>query len=115
MLVKDIEFDPLDKFQHIPPAMLANMIGFLPEWAANANLEHLSLREAMELQYGFGPLHPFSADSTIDTQGIMRYPGDPDMYPLLRLTRGDEQMYIYQYGIVAFIGPDQSTFITRMD
>ena len=40
---------------------------------------------------------------------------DPDLYPLAKIERGDETFYQYQYGLVAIVQKDGSSFCTRMD
>lgn len=107
-------FDPLGAYANVSPYTLQDLAGFLPGWAANPDYMDKPIREAMDIQYDFG-LHQFDPDkSSVDERGVYRYPGDPDMSPVLKITRGDEVMYVYEYGIVAFVN-DAETFVTRMD
>jgi hypothetical protein len=75
---------------------------------------HLPLKEALETQYGFGPLTEIKG-ATVDQDGVMSYPGDPDLYPLVEITRNDETFYMYQHAIVSIVSSNGNRFVTRMD
>lgn len=106
--------DPTNNFLRTPNEDLLEACGFIPHWVVSPEFQELPLQEALEIQYGFGSLIEMTG-SKINENGVMSYPGDPDLYPLIRINRGDEIFYQYQYGIVAFINKDKDVFITRMD
>jgi len=108
-----VTFDPLNKY---PPDMnLLEACGFLPEWVINPEYHHLPLREAMEVQYGLGPLHEIRGVTITGTYAYQSQ-GDPPLFPLVIITRGDEVFVEYPYGLVAFTTPTtNSAFVTRMD
>ena len=106
-------FDPLKKFQKHICSELLEACGLLPHWVVNPEFSHIPLKEAMETQYGFPMIE--MEKSTISETGVMRYPEDPDMYPMIKIVRGDETFYQYDYGVVAFVQNDGSSYVTRMD
>jgi hypothetical protein len=106
--------DPHNQYTHVPDEILGDMVGTLPSWAGNPEFMHLDLHEAMEAQYGFGPLRHFDG-SSIAEDGLYSYPEDPDMHPIFELHRKDEILYIYEYAIVAFVDKNGKAFVTRMD
>lgn len=105
--------DPLSKYRECYHTDILNIAGFLPGWALNQDFFHLPVKQAMEEQYGFGTLSEIK-DATVDDMGVMRYPGDPAQYPMFKIVRGEEVVYQYQYGMIAFVSPTE-TFVTRMD
>jgi len=110
--------DPNDKFPDALPAKLLNACGFITQWVVSyfEGEQLLSLKEHLELAYGFGPLHPMQI--TIHPDDHLSYPGDPDLHPLtifeLNETPSPTRCIVYNYGIVAII-ENGTTFITRMD
>lgn len=88
-------------------------LGFLPMWAMNPTFRDLSLRDALEQQYGL-PLYEISG-GTLDKDGTYRYPGDPPLAPLIRIDRGDEVFYQYPHAIVVIVDAQGGIFATRMD
>jgi len=106
--------DPLDKFQDIETNRLINACGLIPGWVLNPASWGETLIETLSRNYPFG-LHPMPPGSKIENK-VHKYPEDPDLYPLLEITRRDETLLQYQYGIVAVLDPDgQTVLITRMD
>ena len=81
--------------------------GFLSE------TDPATLRTQMTEGYGM-PVSEIDG-GTVSAAGVYRFPGDPDLYPMALLARDEEQVYIYAYGIVAFVSPDCPTWVTRMD
>jgi hypothetical protein len=78
-----------------------------------------NLREYMADRYGFGSLRKF--EGKVDADGVYHsnYEEDPPLYPMLHLKYGKNEMYTYDYGIVAFRGypflNKPYWFVTRMD
>ena len=89
------------------------ILGMLPIWALNHEFFHLPLKDALAEQYGM-PLYEISG-GTLDANGVYRYPGDKPLKPLIRIDRGDETFYQYDYAIVAILSPGSDAYITRMD
>ena len=106
------EIDPYQKFTNVDEDTILNALGFIPSWAANPEFINQPLKEALDTQYGFG-LYEITGGTIED--GIFKYPGDPDLYPLFKLYRGNEILYQYEHAIVAIIQEDSSAFVTRMD
>lgn len=105
-------FDPNSAFPQARNAQLLEACGFIPGWIVE-NPE-LSFRDALDQNYAFaGGFQPFDGPS-LDAQGRFTYPGDPPLNPLLELTRGDEVLRQYQYGLVALTTGDKTEF-ARLD
>jgi hypothetical protein len=108
-----LTFDPLNKYP--ADADLQEACGLLPIFAMDPEYIHLPLREAMEIQYGFGPLMEMKGGTVTGTYAYLS-PGDPPLYPYVIITRGNEVFVEYPYGIVALIDQQTGdTFVTRMD
>ncbi len=105
--------DPLNKHSNVQEENLIRTFGFIPQWALNSEFEDKPLKEALDIQYGFG-LYELT-DTKIKDDGTWKYPGDPDLFPILKLKRGNETLYQYNYGLVAIVQEDGSSFCTRMD
>ncbi len=105
--------DPLNKYPHVSEENLIATLGFIPGWALNSEFEDKPLKEALDVQYGFG-LYEMTG-STIEEDGTWKYPEDPDLFPILELKRGNETLYQYEHGLVAIVQEDGSSFCTRMD
>jgi hypothetical protein len=95
-------------------AYLIALCGYLPSFATHPAHLPLTLKEKMEAMYGFGALRQLEG-SSIHEYGVHSFPGDPDLYPILRIDRGAEHVYIYEHGLVAFSAPRGKYFVTRMD
>ena len=105
--------DPSKKFENLNKSDLMMSLGYIPGWVVNQEFFEKPLKEALDLQYGFGMFEMTGGEVTED--GVYKYPQDPDLYPLIKITRGEETLYQYQYGIVAIVQKDGSAFVTRMD
>lgn len=90
------------------------VLGIPPHWALNPEFFHLPLKEALEIQYGFGSLIEIEGGS-VTADGTYLYPGDPPLKPLIEIGRGDETYYQYDYAIIAIVQKSGETFVTRMD
>jgi len=93
---------------------LLEACGFIPEWVMyDKDHDDLNMKDMLETHYPYGM---FEIDnSIIDSDGTYHYPEDPDMYPLIKMERGEETLYQYKYGLVAIVQKDGSLFVTRMD
>ena len=69
------------------------------------------LTDHLEASYGF-PLYAMTGGRLVE--GVYKYPGDPDLYPLVTLELHGCTYHQYDYGIVAVVTED-STSIFRMD
>ena len=107
------KLDPHNKYEHLSVEDLRMSLGSLPSWVMNPTFFEFPLKEALDKQYGFGLFE--TKGGKVSKDGIFSYPEDPDLYPIAEIIRGDETFYQYQYGIVAIIQKDGSSFVTRMD
>jgi len=104
--------DPLNKFQDMSKVHIMNNLGYVPSWAGNIEYKDLPLKDALEIQYQ--PLYEIKG-GIVDENGIYKFPGDPELYPLIKLTRNDEILYQYIFGMVSIVQEDGSSYVTRMD
>jgi len=108
-----LTLDPHSKFYHIDEISMSNMVGFIPSWLSDATHDDLSAQECLDRCYGFGLYE--SKEASITKEGIYQYEGDPDLFPLIKIERGDEIVYVYEYALVAIINAEGSSFCCRMD
>lgn len=113
-----IAIDPLDKFKDLPPEHLYECCGLLTSIFCTSEGE--TFKERGENGYQFGTNwskcgEPGNASITKD--GVYSYPEDPDLYPIAEFTKNDDNVWIYQYGMVVVPDPDRKgMFLTcRMD
>ena len=114
--------DPTHTYTHIPQARLVAACGLLPQILTDAVGEDpedtKALYEAAVKLYGYGDYSKAFAGGTVDDAGIYRseFEEDPPMHPLLMgITGKGQDIYLYQYAMVAIVGRDGTTIITRMD
>jgi len=111
-----IEYDPCGKFSKIPNADLLNAGGFLPRWCKEYEHYDFSMKKALISNYSFyyGPM----PGGKVSEDGTYLFPGDPPLYPYLKITfpNCDETCYIYNYGIVGTVNKRTGeAWLTRMD
>lgn len=116
----ELMVDPTGHFKGVEEARLLQACGLIPGWIMDWTLNHstdLPLRDYLDQTYGFG-LYDMGPKASIDADGVYRYPGDSDLYPLISFSTPIGKLYMYQYAIVAIpVEKDgvTDTFITRMD
>jgi hypothetical protein len=108
------QLDPCKKYDHVSNDDLVQALGFLPSWVVDADHLEMPLKEAMEVQYGFGSLWEMKGGALKDDY-VYTYDGDPDLYPLCVIKRGDEIFLQYEHAICVFKQSDGSIFVTRLD
>lgn len=94
---------------------LYDVTGYLIGWAIMPDHYELPLKETFNTCYqhggGWQPMKGFTID---DDTGVMSYPDDPDLYPIMEIRRGNELCYIYQHAFVSIRG-DKGWETARMD
>ena len=106
----------LDPHKHfnVEPERILQAIGIIPMWLSEGNSLGFTFKQSIEAFYQFGVYE--MTGSEIDSEGISRYPGDPDRYPLIMfLNMLDEELYIYESSIVSIKDADGKWFTTRLD
>jgi hypothetical protein len=109
----ELTIDPYQRYTQASLEQVLEICGLLPYWVTDPDLFHLPLKEALTKSYGFGELSEMQG--FVECDGVLRYPEDPTMWPLLRINRGDEVFWQYEYGIVLLVDSNGNNFITRMD
>lgn len=112
-MIIEHQFDPFGKFGHYANQDMNNILGFLPGWVANPEYFEFPLVEALDKQYCCGMND--TPEVTITEDGIYKFPGDQDLHPILVMKRGTETFYQYEYGLVAIVQEDGTSYATRMD
>lgn len=109
------ELDPCDIFykRGATEESILNALGYVPGWVVDEWYLDVPLRKALEEQYKF-PMPPIE-DFIVNDDASLQYPGDPALYPLVKIKRGEETFYQYEHSWVCIKQKDGSTFITRMD
>lgn len=111
-----VKIDPLH--HHLDtrsPESIHQETGIIVHWCTTREPNH-TLKETLDLNYQFG-MDPMTG-GTILSNGIHKYPSDPDLYPLVSITYEEETVYVYEYGIVGIVTETEEgreTFVTRMD
>lgn len=105
--------DPLAKFTHVDDEYIKQSLGLLPGWVVNSEFENVPLKKALNDQYGFGMYE--NEEASIDENGVYKYPSDEDLYPLVKIIRGNEIFYQYEYALIAIVQKDGSSYCSRMD
>jgi hypothetical protein len=110
--------DPLNKFPNVDPMQISAMCGFLPSWIYETELMHdtnndVTMKDRLIANYPFYMGEMNGGELTND--GVYKYPGDEDLFPLVRFSFNGELCFIFQYSMVGTISKDGSTWVTRMD
>lgn len=106
--------DPIGKYSdHVKDYKgLIDALGMIPHWLGNN--PYLSAKEVFKNEYicGWKPFDGF----TMGENGILLYPGDPDLYPYVKYVREehDEVVYQYPYSWIA-IAFDDNFEVARLD
>ena len=109
-----LEIDPLNKYSETRQDHIIESLGLIPQFVNNPMYVDKSLKETLDLSYGFG-LHKMYGGK-VEEDGRFTYPEDPDLYPLAKMIRGNEYLYQYPHAIIAIWCADtESYFVTRMD
>lgn len=106
--------DPLSKYPDTDNKLIVESAGMIPLWI-DITPETTNLKDTLAKLYGFGNLFEMKG-SIISKDGVLSYPNDPDLHPIIKFDRQFETVYQYPYGYVAIVyKDDQPTFVTRMD
>lgn len=108
-----ITLNPNQHYNH-SAAEIAEICGILPYWVIQYENSKLTtgLLSYMQQCYGY-PAQELTGGS-VSSEGVFSFPGDPELYPLLKMQTGDETYYQYPYALLAIVNP-KGTFVTRMD
>lgn len=81
---------------------IARQAEIVINWVLNPAFKNSSMLDTIKNQYLFGW---FPMDGATIEDGIMKYPGDPDLYPLLYVQKGNfedaEHFYLYRGDFIA--------------
>jgi len=103
--------DPTNNFEGVDPDKLVKSVGYIPTFI-NPESDDV-VKEALH-HYGFGG--PEMTGGTIEEDGTYKYPEDPDLYPLCKGYAGDKLIFIYQFGIIAFVDTEgDGSVVHRFD
>lgn len=101
------------KFMLVHPHATREMLGLIPAFLQQA--DRRSAAEQFNERYAHGGgWRPFEGFS-LRPNGCIKYPGDPEKWPLAQAKLRDETIRIYQGAWVMVLQPDGSFEISRMD
>jgi hypothetical protein len=107
--------DPTTSFAGVEKQNLLEACGLIPYWVDPYNPEPFEQQVTSAYQY---PCFEFKGSTITDDGTYKSNCGDPDLKPLVKWERQVddvvEQMYMYEYAIVAFRSGGR-TYVTRMD
>jgi hypothetical protein len=113
--VVDFTIDPNDKHTHLPAEAIIGSLGVLPIWALGKGYDE-DWAGCFERQYDFWVGRTDSQKTHIADDGTYQYPEDPDLDPLLHIRGVNEEVYFYQYALVAIRNlHTDGVFVTRLD
>ena len=84
------------------------------EWVSGALRQDIKVLDGLKKGYIYWCETGAWDNCSIDDNGVLLSPEDPDLYPLILFRNKSFKVYIYEYDIVAVI-EDGNTTITRMD
>lgn len=95
-----ITLDPTDHYKHADRSALLEVIGVIPYWL---DIHHdYPADQAIHLNYAHGGgWHRLNGFVIDPSTGVLSYPEDPDLHPLIkykRLEHPNEVVYQYEYG-----------------
>ena len=114
----EMSIDPMEKFPGIGPNDLYEMGGYLNSWIRETEFLHtedrpVTMKDSLLAHYPYfmGEM----TGGTLSEKGVFSFPGDPDLYPVIKYYFGEEKCFIFRHAIVGIINEDGSTWVTRMD
>lgn len=112
-----IIYDPTNKIRQYKPDLTDQEIhwalGYIPDFLLMSAADDAVDAIDENYQHG-GGWHDFEGFD-IDSHGIARYPGDPDLYPLAKYERNNQIIYQYKNGWIAVCNEDNSYRVARID
>lgn len=112
-----IVFDPGQQYGDCSAEWLTEAMGLIPAMAFNGAPEKTMCERCQDnYHFGFHPMEGGTVD--VESAGVYRYPGDPDLYPyaaLFEATKPQCVTFVYPYGITAFVEREKPTVVVRMD
>lgn len=113
-----IEFDPTNHFSSTPFSIIADAIGIIPQWLNDYAAYPADLAIDMNYQHG-GGWHSFEGFTINPENGVLSYPEDPDLHPMVKYNRPlweHEDVYQYESGWVAVYNTKtKSLNVARID
>ena len=105
-----LTLDPQQRYPNLTCKAAVTMLGVLLPWSLQD--EDDDLQTVFDRYYQFGTNW---AKATLNKQDAFVYPGDPDLYPIATVKRGEETCHFYPYALVAIVRPDGTAIYQRMD
>jgi hypothetical protein len=119
-IILQTEFDPCGRYLHVHPNAIVNTLGCIPHWLFNPEFDNVSFVEAIDAQYQLGGGWISCEGFEHKGKGVLGYPGDPDLFPLVRYERTTadgktETGYQYPHSFVMAMNDDGSIRVARID
>ena len=91
------------------------LIGVIPMWLESMPAH--PAREAIDNNYAHGGGWFSMKGFTVNEEGVLSYPEDPDLYPIVEYIREghDERCFQYEYGWVSVVDAEGNLDVARID
>lgn len=109
----------LDPMKHwlgqVPQERLEQVVSpVITNWAYIAFMKNRSMKDVINEHYGY-PTHEFKGGELL-TNGIYKYPEDPDLYPIISYDIGDEVIFYYEHEMLGIYNKvTDERYVTRVD
>ena len=107
--------DPLLKHGEWTQKQIIEMLGLVPNWAAEGLVNDADggMKETLINNYPYygGAM----TGGTIEEDGTYHYPEDPPLYPLVSMRGKNETFFMYEYGMVAVRTDAGNHWMARFD
>jgi len=113
--ISELVVDPLEKYDGFDKERIVQSCGIIPMWVCNPEFMGISLVDSLKTQYQFPMNNYWNLGGTLDPDGTFNFTDDPPSYPLMKIIRGNEIFYMYEYAQVIIIQENGKIYKSRMD
>lgn len=96
----------------VNPAATMDHLGIIPSFLDPEDVRTAAMQIDENYCSGWRPSSGFTMDKEKRT---LKCAGDPDLPPLFMSLMGDELIFVYEYGYVAIVQPDETFEVSRLD
>lgn len=98
---------------NVPNERLIAACGVIPEWIMEGYLlGETDMYQAIYDRYGFPMCDMTGGAVNNSDEGIYKYPGDPELHPIVRWESDTQVAFMYEHAIMSFV--DKATQVVRV-